>query len=111
VASAETATGTWNAVQCNTALTAWYASHPHSSQNETRAYKATLREQHGCFTAASHEPEAAPSHSWNSVQCSRALEMWYKGHRGAGLKEARAYKATLREQHGCFTASSVIGPG
>jgi hypothetical protein len=99
--------GTWNSVQCNEAAIAWYKGHRHGSDKEARAYKATLREQHGCFTSASRAPEAASTPSWSSVRCNDAVIAWYKGHRGGSPKEASAYKASLREQHGCFTASSL----
>jgi hypothetical protein len=50
---------TWNSVQCNTALIAWYKSHPRPGKAQLHSYKASLSRAHGCFTAASLAPRSS----------------------------------------------------
>jgi hypothetical protein len=103
-------TGTWNTVQCNTALIDWDRGHRGSSAKDARSYKVALSSQHRCFTSKSRAPvQQSSANTWNTVQCSTALTSWYKGHERAGTAQTRSYRATLTAQHGCFTARS-LGP-
>ncbi len=52
--------GTWNSVQCNAALVAWYKTHRRPGEAAIRSYKASLSRAHGCFTAASLTPRSPP---------------------------------------------------
>jgi hypothetical protein len=98
----------WNAVQCGVGLRALIKSKGATSPAQLRAYKQTLRSQHGCFAAASHAPtppKVAGVKAWSAVQCAAAVAAYAESGK-LTVSALRAYKRTLQE-HGCFTAASL----
>ena len=111
-ASAGSASGhVWNAIQCGAGLRQLIKSNGASTAAQLRAYKHTLRQAARLLHLSVAHPHAEDvGQHLGRRQCGAALDQYVKSTKpsAAGL---RAYKLTLRSQHGCFTSASLIPEG